>query len=148
MTDSHALETLLELAVKESGQWAVHLGVAIRSHQEQAGKLALLLQYRKDYAERYQSNLDNGLDIRQQQNFREFLLRLDDAIEGQQRLVQQAELQVNNQQKNWQLAERKRLSFHTLIERRQTERQHAENRRDQQHNDEFAARQHRVQHRD
>lgn len=148
MTDSHALETLLELAIKESGQWAVHLGVAVRSHQEQADKLVLLLQYRKDYAERYQQNLDNGLDIRHQQNFREFLLRLDDAIDGQQRLVQQAEQQVNNQKKNWQTAERKRLSFRTLIERRQSERQHADNRREQQHNDEFAARQHAVHHRD
>ncbi len=144
MADSNALETLLELAAKEAGQQAVHLGAAMRSHQEQADKLTLLIRYRNDYAQRYQQHLNQGVDIRHQQNFREFLIRLDDAIDGQQRLVQQAEQQVNHQQKCWQTAECKRLSFHTLIERRHVERQHAENKQEQRNSDEFAARRYAI----
>ena len=140
MTQRTALQTLVELAEKESSQLAIRLSAAVRTHQEQTQKLSLLLQYREDYAQRYQQGMSNGLGITHHQNFRDFLCRLDEAIEGQRQLTRQAESQVLVERNIWQDAERKRLSFDTLVQRAQQQQQQMAERREQKANDEFATR--------
>ncbi len=140
MTQRLALHTLVELAEKESSQLAIRLSAAVRAHQEQAQKLTLLLQYREDYAQRYEQGLSSGLGITHHQNFRDFLYRLDEAIDGQRLLANQAESQALVERNAWQDAERKRLSFDTLVQRAQQQQQQMSERRDQKANDEFATR--------
>ena len=136
-----ALDTLIELATTETDEAAKRLGNAIRAHEDTEQKLALLLQYRDDYAMRFQSNLAAGLTAAGYRNFQLFIDKLDTAISGQQQVVLDTQKRVDRERAAWQAGERKRMSYGTLATRAQKEEQQRENRRDQKQTDEFAARQ-------
>ncbi len=140
MAQNLAIHTLMELAGKEADKLAERLGLAIRNHQENEQKLAVLQQYHDDYTQRYEQGLTTGLSIGEHQNFRIFLAKLDDAIIGQRAIVQQTQAAIETERRAWQAAERKRMSFDTLGQRAAQQMQQASQRRDQKSSDEFASR--------
>jgi len=139
-TDS-AIHTLIELAAKECDKAAQNLGHAIRTADETEKKLALLLQYRDDYAARFQASQAEGLTISGYRNFQNFLDKLDQAITGQQQVGRESQKRVEESKKAWQAAEHKKMSYDTLAERKRKEAQRKESKRDQKQMDEYAARQ-------
>ena len=141
MATSSALDTLIELASKETDEAAKRLGRAIRNGEDAEQKLQLLFQYRDDYMERFHRNLQSGLSASGYRNFQLFLDKLDEAIKGQQRVVQDAQQRVSRERGSWQSCERKRMSYDTLATRAQKVQQLKETRREQKQTDEFAARQ-------
>jgi flagellar protein FliJ len=140
MNQPSALHTLIELAVTETDEAAKRLGQAIRAGEEAEKKLALLLQYRDDYAARFQANLTTGLTAQGYRNFQLFLEKLDSAISGQQQVVATAGIRIEKERGAWQAGERKRMSFNTLATRAEKDALRNENRRDQKATDEQAAR--------
>jgi flagellar FliJ protein len=141
MATSSAIHTLIELATKDVDEAAKQLGMAIRASEETEQKLALLLQYRDDYAARCQSGLTAGLTAAGYHNFRVFLEKLDYAIAGQREVVSAAHKRVNAARSAWQENERKRMSFGTLASRAEKQARQLETRRDQKLTDEHATRQ-------
>lgn len=141
MATSSALDTLIELASKETDEAAKRLGRAIRNGEDAEQKLQLLFQYRDDYMERFHRNLQSGLSASGYRNFQLFLDKLDEAIKGQQRVVQDAQQRVSKERGSWQSCERKRMSYDTLATRALKVQQLKETRREQKQTDEFAARQ-------
>ncbi len=135
-----ALNTLIDLAIKDSDDAAKKLGEAIRAAEETEKKLTLLLGYRDEYAARFQTSLETGLTAMDYRNFQLFIGKLDTAIAGQQVVVLDAKRQIDSERKAWQDCERKRLSYDTLATRAEKERLHKENKRDQKQTDEHAAR--------
>lgn len=140
MASSSAISTLIELATKECDKAAQELGKSIRIADETKKKLAMLLQYRDDYRMRLQATQSEGLSIEGYRNYQLFLERLEEAIAGQQKIVQESQKRVEVCQKAWQAAEHKRLSYDTLAVRKQKEAQRKEARREQKQTDEYAAR--------
>lgn len=140
MATSSAINTLIELAKKDTDEAAKRLGIAIRASEETGQKLALLLQYRDDYAARCQSELAAGLSAAGYHNFRVFLEKLDSAIAGQREVVREANKLVDAARRVWQENERKRMSFGTLASRAQKQAREQETRRDQKLTDEHATR--------
>lgn len=136
-----ALDTLIELATKQTDEAAKRLGRAIRTEEEAAQKLQLLLQYRDDYLDRFQANLQAGLSASGYRNFQLFLGKLDEAIKGQQRIVQDTQRRVSNERGAWQDSERKRMSYDTLATRMLKAEERKANKLDQKLMDEFATRQ-------
>jgi flagellar FliJ protein len=136
-----AIDTLIELATNATDLAAKRLGYAIRAGEEAEKKLALLLQYREDYAARFQADLTVGLNAMGYRNFQLFLEKLDHAIAGQQLVVREAQCRIVEERGAWQASERKRMSYGTLAARAQKEEQRKENKRDQKLTDEHAARQ-------
>lgn len=141
MATPSAIETLIELATNATDEAAKKLGFAIRSGEDAEKKLALLLQYREDYASRFQANLAVGLSAMGYRNFQVFLEKLDHAIAGQQQVVHEAQRRIVDERGNWQANERKRMSYDTLATRAHREALRKETRRDQKLTDEHAARQ-------
>lgn len=141
MAKSSALDTLIDLATKETDEAAKRLGRAVRVSEEAEQKLQLLLQYRDDYVARFQSSLQAGLSIAGHRNFQLFLDKLEEAIRGQERIIQDAQRRVDAERGAWQNSERKRMSFDTLATRAEKSYQLKETRREQKQTDEFAARQ-------
>ncbi|MGE5652431.1 flagellar export protein FliJ [Noviherbaspirillum sp. UKPF54] len=135
-----ALDTLIELATQQTDEAAKRLGRAIRNGEDAEQKLQLLLQYRDDYMARFQTTLQAGLSASSYRNFQHFIDKLDEAIKGQQRVVQDAQRRVTRERGAWQDSERKRMSYDTLATRAEKVRQLKETRRDQKQTDEFAAR--------
>lgn len=141
MAQSSALDTLIDLATKETDEAAKRLGRAIRVSEDAEQKLQLLLQYREDYLARFQSKLQGGLSIAGYRNFQLFLDKLEEAIMGQQKIIQDAQRRVGAERSAWQDSERKRISFDTLATRAEKAYLLKETRREQKQTDEFAARQ-------
>lgn len=140
MNHPSAINTLIELAVTETDEAAKRLGHAIRAGEDAEKKLALLLQYREDYAARCQSSLEVGLSASGYRNFQVFLEKLDNAVTGQQQVVQAAQQRIAQERGAWQAGERKRMSYGTLANRAEKEALRKENKRDQKMTDEQAAR--------
>jgi len=140
MANTSALETLIELAQRDSDAAAKRLGAALRSVEEAEQKLNMLLGYRDDYANRLDQAQMNGITPFAYANFVAFVGKLDNAINGQQEVLKHAKYKSELEKTTWQESERKRLSYRTLNERAAAEALKIENKRDQKMMDDHAAR--------
>ena len=140
MATTSALETLIELAIKETDEATKRLGRSVRTNEEAQQKLVILEQYRDDYALRFQGNLTAGLTAMNYRNFQLFIDKIDSAISGQQGVVRNTQQRVAEARAAWHACERKRMSYDTLATRARQVEQLRESRRDQKQMDELASR--------
>jgi flagellar FliJ protein len=141
MASRSALDTLIELAQRDSDDAAKRLGAALQTAEETEQKLAMLLNYREDYARKLDAAQVAGITPLAYRNFVAFIGKLDNAINGQREVVKHAHHKSAIEKSAWQACERKRLSYRTLNERAAAEALRVENKRDQKQMDEHAARQ-------
>jgi flagellar FliJ protein len=141
MATRSALDTLIELAQRDADAAAKRLGAALAAADETEQKLAMLLNYRDDYAARLDAAQVAGITPLAYHNFVAFIGKLDNAINGQREVVKHAHQKSAIEKTGWQACERKRLSYRTLNERAAAEALRIENKRDQKQMDEHAARQ-------
>jgi len=140
MAHASALETLIDLAQRESDACAKRLGAALKAVDEGEQKLQMLMGYRDDYANRLDAAQMAGITPFAYQNFVAFLGKLEQAIDGQREVLKHARVKADMEKKVWQESERKRLSYRTLNERAAAEALAIENKRDQKMMDDHAAR--------
>jgi len=140
MANTSALETLIELAQRESDDAAKRLGAALKAVEEAEQKLQMLHGYRDDYANRLDQQQMAGITPFAYRNFVAFVGKLDNAINGQAEVVKHAKYKSDQEKKAWQESERKRLSYRTLNERALAEAQKIADKRDQKMMDDHAAR--------
>jgi len=140
MANTSALQTLVDLAQRESDDRARRLGAALKAVEEAEQKLQMLLGYRQDYADRLDQAQMNGITPFAYANFVAFLGKLDNAISGQREVIKHAEYKAGAERKALQESERKRLSYRTLNDRAAAQALAIETKRDQKMMDDFAAR--------
>ncbi|WP_420477208.1 flagellar export protein FliJ [Noviherbaspirillum sp. ST9] len=141
MAINPALETLIELATSQTDEAAKRLGLAIRACEDTEQKLTMLLQYREEYEARFRATLTSGFTAAGYRNFQLFLDKLDTAIAGQQKIVNDAKRRIVDERSQWQSCERKRMSYDTLATRMHKAEERKANKLDQKLMDEFATRQ-------
>lgn len=140
MANPSALETLIELAQRDSDDAAKRLGAALKAVEEAEQKLKMLLGYRDDYANKLDQAQMNGITPFAYANFVAFVGKLDNAINGQQEVLKHANYKSDLEKAAWQESERKRLSYRTLNDRAAAEALRIENKRAQKMMDDHAAR--------
>lgn len=140
MANTSALDTLIELAQRDSDAAAKRLGAALKAVEEAEQKLQMLLGYRDDYANKLDQAQMAGITPFAYRNFVAFVGKLDNAINGQREVLKHANYKSEQEKKAWQESERKRLSYRTLNERAAAEALRIENKRDQKMMDDHAAR--------
>ena len=140
MASSSAIGTLLEMARQRNDEAAQELGRAIRFANATERKLEVLLQYRDDYASRFESGLFRGLSAVEYSNFRSFLDKLETAAGGQRELLRDAEAQVEARRSAWEAAARRQESFAMLAGQMEREERKRDDRREQRLMDEWANR--------
>ncbi|XYJ11637.1 flagellar export protein FliJ [Telluria sp. B2] len=140
MANTSALDTLIELAQRDSDAAARRLGAALKTVEEAEAKLQMLLGYRDDYANKLDQAQMAGITPFAYRNFVAFIDKLDNAINGQREVLKHANYRSEQEKKAWQESERKRLSYRTLNERAAAEALRIENKRDQKMMDDHAAR--------
>ena len=140
MANTSALETLIDLAQRESDACAKRLGAALKAVEEGEQKLEMLNGYRDDYARQLDAAQMAGITPFAYHNFVAFLGKLENAINGQRDVIKHARYKADMEKKAWQESERKRLSYRTLTERAALEAMKIENKRDQKMMDDHAAR--------
>jgi flagellar protein FliJ len=140
MATPTALDTLIELATKDSDAATKQLGRCIRIRDDAQQKLDMLLQYRDEYALRFEQNSTRGLSATAYRNFQLFIEKIDSVLAGQHEVLKLAQGRIDEAKTAWQACERKRLSYDTLATRAKNAARTAAGKRDQKQSDEQASR--------
>ncbi|NRR30057.1 flagellar export protein FliJ [Oxalobacteraceae bacterium] len=141
MASQSQLNTLIDLARRETDDAAKRLGIALKAVADAEEKHTMLVGYRDEYARRFEEAQAAGITPMAYRNFQAFMGKLDNAITGQQQVIVHAEQRSAQEKKAWQDSERKRMSYTTLSDRAAVAAQKVEAKRDQKQMDEHAARQ-------
>ena len=145
MTEPFPLQPLLDLANSRMDDAARKLGELIASEQACEEKLRMLLQYRSEYRERFVAAARDGIDQNGWRNYSAFLLKLDDAITHQQKIVDHSKTATSVGQQHW-VSERNRAKAFDTLSLRQQQQQHRREAKQEQHaSDEHSAKQHQQQ---
>lgn len=140
MAQLSALDTLIDLAQKDSDAAAKRLGAANKLVEEAEQKLEMLVGYRDEYARKLDAAQVAGITPFAYHNFVAFIGKLDNALNGQRDVLKHARFKAESERKTLQESERKRLSYRTLNERAASEALRIQNKRDQKQMDDHAAR--------
>lgn len=140
MAIKSTIETLIDLAKKNSDVLAKRLGESVEDARKAQDKMQTLIQFRQDYADRLANAMRNGINPEIHRNYLIFIAKLDSAVESQKQ-----DISIKNQfsekiRSEWRESEKKRLSFTTLESRKLTSEQAKEIKREQKSSDEQAAR--------
>lgn len=141
MATHSQLQTLIELAERETDAAAKRLGAATRGVADAEQKLTMLFGYRDDYAQKLYDKGSSGMTPMAYQNYMAFMQKLENAISGQREVVKIAERKVVAEKAAWQECEKKRLSYQSLLKRANLKQMQLDAKRDQKAMDEHATRQ-------
>jgi len=146
MASSNVLGMLKGIATKEVDEATEALAKAMKQATEAKAKQDMLNEYRLDYVKNLNKILEAGMGAEAYQNFQNFFGKLDQAIAGQQEVVELANQQVKVQKQFWQESQRKKLSYEVLSDRTDKRVLKVEQKKDQKMMDEFAMRITRTKH--
>lgn len=141
MASKSQLETLMNLAQRETDEAAKRLGAALKGVADAEQKYQMLAGYRDEYVKKFEAAQAAGISPMAYRNFQAFMDKLDVALKGQQEMIRHAEARSAKEKEAWQASERKRMSYSTLNDRAAAEALKLEAKRDQKQMDEHAARQ-------
>jgi flagellar FliJ protein len=140
MASKAQLETLMDLARRETDDAAKRLGAALKAVDEAKQKHEMLIGFREEYIKRFEAAQAAGITPMAYRNFVAFIDKLEVAIKGQLEMIRHAQLRSEQEKAAWQGSERKRMSYSTLNDRADAAALKLENKRDQKAMDEHAAR--------
>ena len=136
------VEKLLDVARKKTDHAARSLASLNAREQDAEQQLQMLLAYRDDYFTRFHEAARKGMDHDTLSNFHAFIQKLDAAIAEQRKIVADTHHGVHVGQNRWR-AERQRMnSYDILAQRGKMAEARRAGRREQQDEDEFAAKVH------
>lgn len=135
------LDTLIELAQSRTDEATRRLGQLQNAQTSAAQQLEMLLQYRQEYLDRLQAQMQDGVPAARLRNFQNFIATLDGAIEQQRALTVQADARLAHGRGDWQHNKRRLSSFDTLADRAHQQQQVALGKREQRDSDEHTSRQ-------
>lgn len=143
---SNVLTMLQNLASKEVDEAALALAKVMKLANEAHAKQEMLKEYRLEYVRSLNKLLETGMGAESYQNFQNFFGKLDQALAGQQQVLESANQQVKVHKQLWQESQRKKLSYEVLSDRSEKRVLKVEQKKDQKLMDEFAMRITRTKH--
>ncbi|MDB5779783.1 MAG: fliJ [Polaromonas sp.] len=141
MPEKLPLATLIELAQTKTDDATRRLGQLQNAQISANAKLDMLVQYRQEYVEQFNIQLQAGLAASQLRNFQNFIGTLDGAIEQQRALTLQANTRLGHGRTDWQTSKRRLTSFGTLADRARLLELAVAGKKEQRESDERSARQ-------
>lgn len=140
MPNKFPLQPLLDLANTRMDEATRQLGELIASERSDQQKLELLQHYRAEYGERFVEAARGGISSDTMRNYGAFLARIDEAIDAQQRIVEQSRQHTTQGQQQWMAQRTKVRAFDTLSHRFQNEQVRKATKQEQRATDEHASR--------
>ena len=134
----NALEFLLEQAKEKENQAVLALNKANAELQDYYQQVSQIEQYRLDYCQQLVDRGKQGLTASQYGHLNRFLTQLDETLSKQREAEQHFKCQVDNCQDYWMELRKQRKSYEWLIEKKQTEQQQLQDKREQKQMDEFS----------
>ncbi len=140
MKKSERLSVIIELNAKNEKK-ALELFGQIQKQKHQAEmQLEHLQSYLQDYKDKYQLQLKMGLNVQQLMEFRAFIAKLDKAISEQQQNIIDLDKQLEKARSEWERQHHKTRSMQKVCDAAVREERKAEDKREQNEQDERAAR--------
>lgn len=140
MAKPFPLQPLVRLSQQKNDAAARKFGLLNQQQQAAQAKLDTLLQYRKDYQARFQEAAQNGMSQSDLSNFQNFIQRLDEAIEQQRNINEQACRSVQIGRDELNDTQRKMKSFNILSQRHKEGERKLEAKSEQRQQDEHTGR--------
>ncbi|EGA71352.1 flagellar biosynthesis chaperone [Vibrio sinaloensis DSM 21326] len=134
----NALEFLLEQAKERENQAVLALTQARTELDGYYQQLEQIEKYRLDYCKQLVERGQQGLTASQYSHLNRFLTTLDETLAKQKQAETHFKDQVQSCEQNWLESRKQRRSYEWLIEKKQKEKVHLENAREQKQMDEFA----------
>jgi len=141
MAQKPPLATLIELAQTKADEATRRLGQLQSAQTSAAAKLQMLVQYRQEYVDQFDGQMQSGLTAAHVCNFQNFIHTLDGAIEQQRALTRQADTRLGQGRSDWQGHKRRLTSFDTLADRLRQQEILVAGKKEQRDSDERSARQ-------
>lgn len=121
MDTMFSLQTILDLARRQSDSAATNLTKLNAEHTRATSTLSMLMKYRDEYQARFRQNAASCMDASALRNFQEFMLKLEEAIEQQRKLVARAAHDRDAGLSEWRARQRQVKAFDTLADRQRAE---------------------------
>lgn len=134
------LQSLQDLSSLRLEQATRQLGLLIAGEKQDEARLQLLVQYRQEYHALFLEAAGKGLDPGSWRNYRNFLVKLDEAVEQARAMANSARQRTAAGQKNWLDKRGKLKAYDTLAQRFRARVAYEESRHEQKQADEHAAR--------
>ncbi|KHD24081.1 flagellar biogenesis protein [Vibrio caribbeanicus] len=134
----NALEFLLEQAKERENQAVLALSQARKELEGYYQQLEQIEKYRLDYCKQLVERGQQGLTASQYSHLNRFLTTLDETLAKQKQAEEHFKGQVEGCEQHWLESRKQRRSYEWLIEKKQKEKAHRENAREQKQMDEFA----------
>jgi flagellar FliJ protein len=135
MKRSQRLEPVIKVARDREQKAAQAVGESRRLLAENESKLAELIAYHQEYSKRYEDNGRDGMEINRLNEFRQFLARLNDAIDNQRALIKLKQSELDEKNDMWRQTRVKHKSIDNIATRHRTNELHQEDRRQQDESD-------------
>jgi flagellar FliJ protein len=137
---ANRLDPVVKVAKSREDTAARELAAYRALEEQQETQLDTLLQFRAEYGERFHTAAHAGMSSQQFHDYREFLSRLDAAIEHQRQVLRQAQTDCERSRQRWAASRAKSRALDKVIAQQQAQAVRAEARRDQMDSDERAQR--------
>lgn len=139
MSGTSPLEYLLERARRARDNAGRALADDRRAEALGEAQLQTLENYRREYSQRLQQALQQGVDNATLANYRRFIQSLDDAIGQARQALSRQQHRVSASRQLWQTQQRTLSSYDTLLTRRAAQQQRQQARLERRHDDELSA---------
>lgn len=139
MAQSLPFQFLIDLAKEETDAAARKLGELNRKSRDMEEKLMLLLQYRQEYQARLDESTKSGISKSVWENYQNFLLKLDGAIDLQKQAQAEFLVVVEAGRIEYHQKQKKLKSFETLAQRHREQEAAKAARREQKELDEYSS---------
>jgi len=140
MKRADRLQPVQEVFDDTEQRLAQHLASCEQLLQSCELKFRELCGYRDDYTEGFAKRAGAGMGAREMVDYQAFMVRLNEAIEHQGRVTNQAQQERDLHRKRWQEAAQRAKALGHVISTWQTEERRASDRREQRESDERAQR--------
>lgn len=139
MDKMFTLQTILDLARRQSDAAASTLSTLNAEHTRAQTTLRMLMEYRDEYHARFRLNATRCMDSMALRNFQDFMLKLDEAIEQQREVVARTGRERDAGLGEWRARQRQVKAFDTLADRQRAQAQREQNRREAKASDEWTS---------
>jgi flagellar FliJ protein len=140
MKRSKRLQVIVDLKANQEQQALQTFGKCQGQHQEAVKQIEHLTNYRQEYLDKFNVKGSAGVSIHQLQEFRAFVIKLDTAIAGQEKVLQDLTEKLTKKRKVWLQAHQKTNSLQKVQDSAVNMEQIQVEKREQKEQDERASR--------
>jgi flagellar FliJ protein len=137
---STRFQTVVRYTESKEDKAAKRLAESQANLVEQQNRLESLSQYKDEYAARFTQAGQQGMRASQVREYQAFMVKLQSAVDQQQRVVEVAVQHLEDSKKQWMLARNETRKTNTLLDRYLLQERRAQDKLEQKDSDERAQR--------